>query len=199
MTARIQRSFDFMAGVHFGTEMYTNLYEFDASFNVEAESIEEQNIALERIKFFLEECVQHSIMVSDTETEVIEKLLNADIRVCTLPEEPYDQIIGIMLMNKLNSIAEGRLVITDISITSRLSDGVICFHSIEENMGPFKLGGWWDDNTTTITDVKQKGKKVIKLKKNNFDWSELDLNWLGEKSKKSDSEIVFVNFDKLDK
>ena len=199
MTARIQRSFDFMAGVHFGTEVYTNLYEFDAIFNVEAESIEEQNIALERIKFFLEECMQHSIMVSDTETEVIEKLLNADMRVCTLPEEPYDQIVGIMLMNKLNSIAEGRLIITDISITSRLSDGVTCFHSIEENMGPFKLGGWWDDNTTTITDVKQKGKKVIKLKKNNFDWSELDLNWLGEKTKKSDSEIVFVNFDKLDK
>lgn len=199
MTARIQRSFDFMAGVHFGTELYTNLYEFDASFNVEAESIEEQNIALERIKYFLEECVQHSIMVHDTETEVIEKLLNADLRICTLPEEPYDQIIGIMLLHKLNSIAEGRLVITDISITSRLSDGVTCFHSIEENMGPFKLGGWWDDTTTRITDVRQKGKKVIKLKKNSFDWAELDLTWLGGEAKKSDSEIVFVNFDKLDK
>lgn len=199
MTARIQRSFDFMAGVHFGTELYTNLYEFDASFNVEAESIEEQNIALERIKFFLDECVQHSIMVRDSETEIIEKLLDADLRICTLPEEPYDQIIGIMLMNKLNSIAEGRLVITDISITSRLSDGVTCFHSIEENMGPFKLGGWWDDNTTTLTDVKQKGKKVIKLKKTTFDWAEIDLNWVGEKTTKTDSEIVFVNFDKLDK
>jgi len=199
MTARIQRSFDFMAGVHFGTELYTNLYEFDASFNVEAESIEEQNIALERIKYFLEECVQHSIMVRDTEAEVIEKLLNADLRICTLPEEPYDQIIGIMLMNKLNSIAEGRLVITDISMTSRLSDGVTCFHSIEENMGPFKLGGWWDDNTPRLTDVKQKGKKVIKLKKTNFDWAEFDLNWLDEKPEKSDSEIVFVNFDRLDK
>jgi hypothetical protein len=199
MTARIQRSFDFMAGVHFGTEMYTNLYEFDASFNVEAESIEEQNIALERIKYFLDECVQHSIMVHDSETEVIEKLLNADLRICTLPEEPYDQIVGIMLMNKLNSIAEGRLMITDIAITSRLSDGVTCFHSIEENMGPFKLGGWWDDNTPILTDVKQKGKKVIKLKKTNFDWAEFDLNWLDEKPKKSDSEIVYVNFDKLDK
>ena len=199
MTARIQRSFDFMASVHFGSEMYTNLYEFDASFNVEAESIEEQNIALERIKYFLDECVQHSILVRDSETDVIEKLLNADLKICTLPEEPYDQIIGIMLMNKLNAIAEGRLVITDISITSRLSDGVTCFHSVEENMGPFKMGGWWDDNTPSLTDVKQKGKKVIKLKKTNFDWAEFDLNWLDEKPKKSDSEIVFVNFDRLDK
>lgn len=199
MTARIQRCFDFMAGVHFGTEMYTNLYEFEANFNVETDSIEEQNIAMERIKFFLEECIQHSVMIRDTETEVIDKLLNADLRICTLPEEPYDQIIGIMLMNKLNSIIEGRLFITDIAITSRLSDGVLCFHSMEENMGPFKLGGWWDENTTRITDVKQKGKKVIKLKKNNFDWADLNLNWIGEKAKKSDSEIVFVNFDKLDK
>lgn len=199
MTARIQRSFDFMASVHFGTELYTNLYEFDAVFNVETESIEEQNVAMERMKYFLEECIQHSILVRDTETEVIEKLLNADLRICTLPEEPYDQIVGIMLMNKLNSVAEGRLTITDISITSRLSDGVTCFHSIEDNMGPFKTGGWWDDNTPRLTDVRQKGKKVIKLKKNGFDWSELDLNWVGEKAKKSDSDVVFVNFDKLDK
>ena len=36
-------------------------------------------------------------------------LTEAELKVCTLPEEPYDQIVGIMLMQKLNAIADGRL------------------------------------------------------------------------------------------
>jgi hypothetical protein len=188
-----------MAGVHFGSEFYANLYDFDINFKVDTESIEEQNIALERIKYFLEGCLQNSILVRDSETETINKLLDADLRVCTLPEEPYDQIIGIMLLNKLNAIAEGRLVATDISITSRLSDGVTCFHDMDENMGPFMSNGWWHDNSPSLTDAKPKGKKVIKLKKNSFEWGELDLNWVSEEEEPTDSEIVFVNFDKLEK
>lgn len=199
MTARIQRSFDFMTGVHFGTEFYANLYEFDASFDVETESIEEQNIALERVKHFLYNVVQHSVLVSDKETEVINKLVNMDIRVCSLPEEPYDQIVGIMLTSKINAITEGRLVLTDISITSKLSDGVICLHSIEENIGPFKLPGWWNDTSPNLADIKQKGKKVIALKKTTTEWSDFNLSWVADEPKKTESEIVFVNFDKLDK
>ena len=199
MTAKIQRSFDFLAGVHFGSEFYSNLYEFDAYLNVETESIEEQNIALERIKYFLDYCLQHCIFVRETDTKTIDKLTDADLRVCTLPEDPYDQIIGIMLMQKLNAIAEGRLVITDISITSRLSDGVTCFHTLEDNIGPFKVGGWWDDNSPILTDVKLKNKKVIKITKKNFEWTEFDLEWNDQPKIKDKSEVVFVNFDKLDK
>jgi len=199
MTAKIQRSFDFLAGVHFGSEFYSNLYEFDAYLNVETESIEEQNIALERIKYFLDYCLQHCIFVCETDTKTIDKLTDADLRVCTLPEDPYDQIIGIMLMQKLNAIAEGRLVITDISITSRLSDGVTCFHTLEDNIGPFNVGGWWDDNSPILTDVKLKNKKVIKITKKNFEWTEFDLEWNDKPKTKNKSEVVFVNFDKLDK
>ena len=197
MTARIQRSFDFMTGVHFGTDFYANLYEFDASFDVESDSIEEQNIALERIKHFLYNNLQHSILVSDKEQAIIPKLIDMGMKVCTLPEEPYDQIIGIMLMSKLNAITEGRLVLTDISITSNLSDGVVCLHSIEENTGPFSLNGWWSDSSPNFSDIKQKGKKVITLKKNT--WGDYNLDWVSSEPKKSESEIVFVNFDKLDK
>ena len=199
MTARIQRSFDFMAGVHFGTDFYSNLYEFDASFDVESESIEEQNVALERIKYFLYTGLQHSVMIADKDQAVISKMADIGMRACILPEEPYDQIVGIMLMTKINAISEGRIIMTDIAITSKLSDGVLCLHSIEENTGPFKLNGWWNDPSPNLSETKQKGKKVIALKKTTHSWNDFNLDWVITEPKKAESEIVFVNFDKLDK
>lgn len=200
MTARIQRSFEFLAGVHFGSEFFTNRYDVDIHFNVESHSIEEQNIALERIKYFLSDCLQHSILIHNNETRLIEQLYGLDFKLCSLPEEPYDQIVNIMLFHKLNALAEGRLVITDISTTSDMSDGVTCFHSYDENTGPFTLKGWWNDNSTKTTDFKAKSKKVVKLIKNSFDWDELGLGWeIPQPKNNITTEVVFASFEKLDK
>lgn len=205
MTARIHRSFDLQMGVHFTGEFYMNLYEIDLNFNVETESIKEQNIALDRIKYYLSECLEHSILVHDAEDKTIEKYLNADMRVCVLPEEPYDQIVGIMLLVKLNAITEGRLVVTDISIGSRMSDNVGCLHSLEDNTGPFALKNWWSDSSTKINNyiVSGKGKKIVKLHKPSADWDEVNLEYKEKEpfmKNTSSSEIVFANFDnKTDK
>lgn len=205
MTARIHRSFDLQMGVHFGGEFYMNLYEIDLNFNVEAESIKEQNIALDRIKYYLSECLEHSVLVHDVEDKTIEKYLNADLRVSVLPEEPYDQIVGIMLLVKLNAITEGRLIVTDISIGSRMSDNVSCLHSLEDNIGPFSLKGWWNDTTTKINNytVSGKGKKIVKLFKPSADWDDVNLEYKEKEpfiKNTSSSEIVFANFDnKTDK
>lgn len=197
MTARVQRSFELLACVQFESEFFVNYYDFDITFNVESLAIMEQNIALERVKYYLECCVQNSIFIQNSNTESIEKFTNAGLRVCTLPEEPYDQVIGIMLLHKFNAIAEGRLVATDVSITSRLSDGVVCFYSIEENSGPFQQKGWWNDSNTSINDIKQKNKKVVKLSKTNFEWADLELAW--EPKVKTESSPAVVLFDKTDK
>lgn len=203
MTARIFRSFEFQAGVYFSGSFYMNSYTVDATFNVESESITEQNIALERIKYYLGECLEHSVIVSEDEENVIEKYLDAGLRVCTIPEQPYDQVVGIMLMLKLNSITEGRLVITDISIESRMSDGVSCLHNIEESIGPFVEKNWWNDSSTKINNYRSKNKKIVKLNKQKNDWADVYLDW-GEdniftNNSGSTAEIVFASFDKSEK
>jgi hypothetical protein len=199
MVARIQRSFDLLACVQFDPEFCVNFYEFDVTFNVGTDSIEEQNIALERIKCYLEVYLHSSIFIQEGDTEAIERLLTAGMKVCVLPEEPYDQIVGIMLLQKFNAITEGRLIATDIAISSHMSDGVTCFHAIEENNGPFALKGWWDDVAPTINGLKPKNKKVVKLSKPINDWSEFKLEWEDVPKKQSTSEIVVVTFDKTDK
>lgn len=200
MTARIQRSFDLQMGVHFTGVFYMNIYDIDLHFNVETENIKEQNIALERIKFYLAECLENSIFISDQEEDAIEKYMAANLKVSVLPEEPYDQIVAIMLMTKLNAIAEGRLVITDISISSRMSDGVSCMHDVDDNMGPFIINDWYSENNTKINNYKYspKNKKILKLVKQ-VDWSDIYLNWDSpEEPIVQDivaNEIVYVNFD----
>jgi hypothetical protein len=205
MTARIQSSFELIMGVHFTGEFYMNVYDIDLYFNVETELIKEQNIALDRIKYFLHKCLEHSIACHSGETQAIENYINANMKVCTLPEEPYDQIMGIMLTEKLNAITEGRLVISDISIGSKMSDGVICCHSLEDNIGPFIEKGWWNDNSTKINNHIPigKGKKVVKLNKPTLEWSDVFLDWETKDpylKNASSSEIVFAQFDnKTDK
>ena len=199
MTARIQRNFELHMGVHFSGMFYLNLYDIDIHFNVETENIKEQNIALERIKFYLSQCLENSIFVHEAEADTIEKYMAANLRVSVLPEEPYDQIVGIMLMTKLNAITEGRLLITDISINSRMSDGVSCMHSMEDNMGPFINKNWWSENNTKINDYKYspKNKKILKLMKLT-EWTDVYLNWDNIEEpivQNIANEIVYVNFD----
>lgn len=199
MTARISRGFSFQTGVFFTDMFRMNTYDVDLSFNVETESIRDQNTAIERVKYFLYECLSDSVLLNRKEKTAIEKYINADMKVCTLPEEPYDQIIGIMLMVKLNSIMEGKLVLTDILITSRLSDEVFCAHSIDETIGPFTDLDWWNDNTPKITSVTKvnNSKKVVKLVKSGANWDDVSLNWEDDIPMQSNtaSEIVFVHFD----
>lgn len=199
MTARIHKAFDLLTGLHFNNKYYVNSYTIDLTFNVESESIAEQNIALERIKFFLHECLEHCVFVNQNNETVVDSYEKLGMNVCTLPEEPYDQVVGIMLLVKLNAITEGRLVVTDLSIESKMSDGVSCLHSIEENVGPFYDKGWWNDSSHRINDLTTKNKKVVKLSKMKNEWQEVYLDWEEKNPVSSKAEIIFTTFDKTDK
>jgi hypothetical protein len=198
MTARISKAFNFQAGAYFKNTFCMNVYDVDMEFQIETESMREQNVAVERIKYFINEVLENSIFINQANTEIIDKYIDAELKVCSLPEDPYDQIIAIMLLIKCNTITEGKLILTDISISSRLSDGVYCNHSIEENIGPFRDNGWWSENNDKINLVKtkQKSKKVVKLTKTAMNWGEFYLGWdENNYVETSTSEVVFLNFD----
>ena len=195
MTTRIEREFEFQAGVYFKEEFLMNLYTITLYMEVETESIREQNVAMERIKYFLNECYENGIFVQDTEHKVIEKYSTCGFKVCTVPEEPYDQIITLLLLTKLNSITEGRLIITDMTLGSRISDDVRFICDIESPRGPLEAPGWWTDVGTSISDPIKKSikkDKIVKLFKTpSTDWAEHNLVWK-EKDQTANCEIVFT-------
>ena len=83
---------------------------------VETEDIAEQNIALERLLHFVINVLNNSIFINENKTKEIKKYKEAGIRVCELPDDPFDQIISMALLQKFNSIAEGRIKVTDCSL-----------------------------------------------------------------------------------
>ena len=190
MGTRISRDFDFLAAVYFEGNFLINNYSVSLTFTVDTDSIHEQNIAMDRIKFFVNQQLENCVFVQDTEAKIIEKYQNADLKVCCLPEEPYDQIITVILLYKINAICEGRLIATDIQLNSMLSDDVGFLYDIDDltNQHPYK-NGWWTDSSTTITsNVSGKKEKIVKLVKKT-DWANLGLDW---KEKENCNEIFFM-------
>ncbi len=194
MATRIEREFAFQAGVYFEGEFLMTIYELALKMEVDTASIKEQNIAMDRIHYFLHECLGNSIFVQDSEKKAIEKYMQADIKVCTLPDEPYDQIITILLLLKLNAITEGKLHITDISLMSGLSDDVKFVYDVETVANhPFGNKGWWSDSSTIMSDITKSNKKdkIVRLVKQHSDWASVGLDW--EQKEFTTTEIIFSN------
>ena len=190
MATKIEREFAFQAGVYFEGEFVMTIYELALKMEVDTASIKEQNIAMDRIHYFLHECLGNSVFVQDTEKKAIEKYMQADVKVCTLPEEPYDQIITILLLLKLNAITDGKLHITEISLRSGLSDDVKFVYDIQTVTNhPFGNKGWWSNCNTTISDLAKTTKKdkIVRLVKQH--WDSVGLDW--EQKEHTTTEIIF--------
>ena len=153
MNAQIEKEFKFQAGLYFSDQFFLNLYTLSVHMEVSTESIREQNIAMERIHYFLYDKLEHAFFIKDTEKKLIDKLTNLGMKACPIPEEPYDQIIALVLISKLNAITEGRLIITDIVIESRLSDGVKFKENAETAQHVLGQNGWWRGFQPTIVDL----------------------------------------------
>jgi hypothetical protein len=198
MTARVQRDFEFVSGVYIDNELHMNVYDVEINFLVESENIYEQNIALDRIKYFFIEKLENAVFLNQTDAAISDKFSDMGIKTILLPEDPYDQIIGIMLMSKVDAITEGRLAVSDICISSRMSDGVSYLHSMEEHMGPFTVKGWWSDSSPN-TSLPRKNKKVVKIKEASTTWDDFMLGWRPVKIDLS-NDVIMVDFEtKLDK
>lgn len=156
------------------------MYETVLFIDVETDSIREQNIAMERISYFMSGYLEDAVFIKETNKKMIDLYTAAGLKVCTLPEEPHEQMISIMLILKLNAISEGRFVITDLSLTSSNSDGITYMCDIESPLGPFAETGWWDKSDASMsaqTKPNKKDKIVQLFKTHNTDWSEFGLGW----------------------
>lgn len=190
MNAQIEKDFQFQAGLYFDKTLLLNTYSFTAFMEVSTDSIREQNIAMQRVEHFLFEKLEHSIFVKDSEKKVIDKLIDAGFAVGVLPEEPFDQIIALVLISKLNALTEGRLIVTSLTMSSRLSDGVRFTENRETANHVLGQNGWWKSGLPKLSlpeKHKTDGSKVVKMQNN--EWIDLGLSW--KDKSQNNNEIVF--------
>lgn len=179
MSTKITKDFVFMAAIHFENSFMNNLYEMTANMTVETEDAREQNIAIERLMYFIQEQIENSIFIHESEKEAIQKYKAAGIKICTVPDDPYDQIVGLVLVNKFNAIMENRIVVNEIIFGSKLSNLIKFNISSEAATEEYPGNYWWNDSSSNISLKSKSGKdKIVNFSEfKSQDWNKLELSW----------------------
>lgn len=197
MNVRLQYPFKFTAGIWYDGQLKMNNYDVRLWLLTNSLDPDSHNIALERVKYFIHGRLDSSILISDENDEQVKQLHSTGLRLTTLPGDPVDQLVGIMLYSKLSAIMEDRMILGEVEISSDLGGGVVYMHNEEENLGPLEKEGWWNDADLTQCSSDLIGEeKVMSLARSTI-WRELELSW-PEVSNKEDTgnTIIFTDFNR---
>lgn len=197
MNVRLQYDLDFLAGVYYEDQLQMNRYTVSLNLLTTTRDSASTNIALDRAKAFVHGALESSVFINQANQQRAEMMQLMGVNVTTLPEEPVDQIIGMMLYYKLNAIMEGRMAVTRLDLMSLLGDSVWYQHDADEDSpGPFRAEGWWHEasvqhNTVDLGDAKD---NVVKVMPNA--WVEYGLTWPEDKPEPTANTVVFANFSR---
>lgn len=162
----------------------------------------DQNIALDRVKYFLFNEIHSTVFINQADSDQAESFTDIGLNVTTLPQEPVDQIVGIALYYKLNAIMEGRMKLTELMFSSDTGDNVEYFHNENEQTVLFPAQGWWHEPGLRHSDIVAEdeqappGNNVIALSPTpESEWQEQELSWNQAEVTNDLAQVVFANFD----
>ena len=192
MNVRLQYDIEFPAGIYMQDQLKFNSYSVTLHLLTNTSDPISINVALERIKWFVYAELEDAVFVNQQQKERAELMSMMGINVTLLPEEPVDQVVGMMLFYKLNAITEGRLLITDLAISSAANDGITYMHNEEDHPGPYAIDGWWSNpgcQHETYDDSSV--EKIVKVSTRG--WHEAGLDWPDEQQPVANT-VVYANF-----
>lgn len=196
MNIRLKRQFYFNSLLVYNGQYTINEYNLVVKFITVSDNSEHQNIAYERVKYWIESVIGNSILIHE-KSDKIDSLKAAGLRVICLSEEPVDQVIGIMLYSKLNAIMEDVMLVSEIEISSEVGDGMCYIHSSDESAIALTGNDWWTNPKPKWLDTKQKKalNKVIEIDRMP-EWPELGLDWDKSEESTHSADVVFADFIK---
>ena len=134
MNVRLKYDLHFNAGVYYNSNTILNNYSLRLWMITNTELAEDQNTAFERMKYFVYNHVDNTMFIDRAEQEQCAKFLQAGLNITTMPGDPVDQLIGIMLYHKLNAIMEQRMTIVETELSSSQGQAMTYLHSEGENI-----------------------------------------------------------------
>jgi len=199
MNVRIRYDTSFVAGVHWQDQIYMTNYGVDVQLLTNTIDPAEQNIAMYRMKSMISDCFTSSVFINQSQQKQIKQYLAAGIAVTTLPEDPLDQIVGIMLYCKLNAVMEGRLLITNLDLSSEMGDSIVYSHSDDEVMGPLGEMGWWHSPDPIHNDLakyynkRPSDERIVEMQKAK-NWKDYGFHWNAQEETPVESSVVYADF-----
>ena len=193
----------FRAGIYYNGRLEMNEYTIKLYMQTNSMDQEVSNTAYSRIKHFIYEEIENTIFINSEEIEHAKQLTSVGLNVTTIPGEPVDQLIGIMLYYKISSIVEGRLLIGEIEISSALGEGLVYLHGENENVTDIRVPSWWNTPDLEHCDSELINTDKVVAMHHASVWRELDLQWPGieDNSDYDDEEentVVFADFKRPD-
>lgn len=198
--ARLKNEYEFIAGMHYDGELHFNQYKFTINFYANTDVIEDQNIAVERMHYFLKNLIQKGVFISEDEDEYIEKLQAADIPVFPLPAPgPFDPMVQAVLVHKLNAIIERALIIDKAELSSTLGGNIIYiwdYHDEEDDIHELvneeDEAKWWVSSTPRYLSFPEGIDVEAEEEKNPFplQWEMLNLGWYEEDDEDERFEFI---------
>ena len=199
MNVRLRWDAELFATIYYNG-FRNNFYSVEISMLTNCTDSHEQNVAFERIRYIMNEQLDSALIVHQDLSKEINQFAQAGHKLVLLPEVPIDQIFGIALYCKLNAVCEGRLIVTDVAVSSRIGEGMI-YQMNADDVGEKFLGDhWWNaaDCSTMPKNAVANKSKVVKITRHT-PWSELGLDFArGDQEDPPNNTVVFGNFTSHD-
>jgi hypothetical protein len=176
MNVRIAQLLSFTAGTWYDGILEMNQYTIKLWMITQTPDSDEQNIAFQRMKCFVHTQLDSTVFV-DEEDPAAEKFSHLGLSVTTLPGDPADQLIGIMLFHKLNAIMEGRIAVVEVEISA--GDAVVYLHGENETNENLAQPNWWHSPDLVHSDICTDPDNVVSLHPMSV-WRDLNLSWPNE-------------------
>lgn len=193
MNVRLRKTYAWNSGLVLDGNFLINSYDCVIDMITVSTDADLHNIAYHRMNYWIYEIMQDSVLMPKGD-KLIAAYQATGQRVIEIPQQPIDQLLGMMLFVKLNAIMEGQIRVTDLAISSAAGDHMAYAHSEHETIGPFAESGWWSDARPKWSDAKstRSNSKVIAINRTK-EWKDLDLDW-SQSAPDSDQGVVFARF-----
>lgn len=199
MNVRLKYDMSFSAGVYYDNSLRMNNYNLRLWMTTNTENPTDHNISFERIKYFIYNHIDSTIFINSELSDQCDLFLAVGLNVTTIPGDPVDQLIGIMLYYKLNAIMENRMVIVETELGSAFGENMVYLHSEHENTLGFDYPVWWTTADLTHCDFEPAGVDNVVAIAQPTAWRELDLAWSDEPNDDTAGNVVvFANFKNND-
>jgi hypothetical protein len=195
MNVRLKHNMSFTAGVYYGGEMCMNHYSMGLYMTTNSTDPVSHNVAFERIKYFVYNKLDSTIFINSAEQDKCERFVNAGLSITTLPGEPVDQLIGLMLYYKLNAIIEDRIIVDETEISSVLGENMIYLHCENEHTDIGTMPDWWTTCDPTHNNFELINIDKIVAMHASTTWRELELTWPeSQHATDTGNIVVFADF-----
>lgn len=199
MNVRLKYDMHFTAGVYYKDSLRMNNYSLRLWMTTNSENTADQNISFERLKYFIYTQIDSTIFINSELADQCRQFVGSGLDITTMPGDPVDQLIGIMLYYKLNAITEDRMIIVETELASTIGENMTYIHSDYENTIGYVQPDWWTSSDLTHSDITSiESENVVAISQNTA-WRDLDLAWADEPvADEAGNVVVFADFKQPD-